>query len=299
MERAINIYLTIDIDNDFLFSPLDTQELSFDGLYYGLPSFIDVLEKIAEECKKTLFVTVFCRADEQVNSAFGSYSYVFEEADALLSNLKLKNVKYELQWHPHVYRKNGEGVWVQELEGKRVIKQLNSAYAELYKNGFEIQCLRVGECFFCLEILTFMQEKKIYIDSTALPGRDLGHTNWVNSPSSPYYISENDFLKPGTSSLLEVPFTMIDILAPYDEHSKKRYLNLIYNINHLDLIDAIKSITHITTIIHPYELVLYSRDSNHHQLWGGEVAVAKNLKTLLSIPNIASEFLSRSRAYYE
>jgi len=254
------------------------QSLKWDGLTKGLPTILISMDKLAEDLNCQLSVTLFCRADWQIETEMGDSAWVFKKTKEVLNKVSLKNVKTSLEWHPHLYHFE-ENKWLLAKNEQIQKRQLLDIYPKLNAEGFEIRCSRIGECFFSSQILTTLSCLGIKIDSSAFPGRNIGHTDWTSAPTYPYYPLEDNFTKVGTGGVLEVPFTMIPIRAPYEKKEALRYLNL--NFSPSFTLDGIKNHKGpvFVTIIHPFEILTLGQDFTH-QLFGSVDSITENLKLI-------------------
>lgn len=290
MGKIKKLILTIDIDNDFTNVPLEgTQELKWDGLTRGLPLILSRLDRVALSHKKTLCVTVFCRADWQVEREMGDITWVFKKTSSVLSSSSYENLTIDIQWHPHLYELK-ENEWTLPTSKGLAAEQLEDTYKKIQAAGFKVECSRIGECFFNKEILNSLISLGIRIDSTAFPKRDLGHTNWEDAPFETYNHPLECFASEERGPLVEAPFAMIPIKAPYEDVKRLRYLNLVYSTKFTELPIKELYLEHIVTIIHPYE-VLTLDDPNKHQLFGSMESITRNLELILEKPGIRSILL--------
>jgi hypothetical protein len=284
------LIITLDVDNDFIREPLEKeQSLQWDGLKVGMPEILLAIDGLALRLNTQIAVTIFCRADWQIEAVMGEVSWVFKKTQDVLKSLDLKNIQIGLEWHPHLYEKQN-GKWALSVNKYAQEKQLLDIYAKLNNAGFDVKCSRIGECFFSPTILKTLNAIGIIFDSTAFSGRDIGHTNWTNTPTYPYKPSLEDFTTHGDSKLFEIPFTMIPIKAPYDHIKTLRYLNLIFDTFFTK--EGIKN-HHgpaIVTILHPYEILTLGNE-NTHQLFGNISSITENIKLIYQHQPIQSILL--------
>jgi hypothetical protein len=283
------LILSIDIDNDFTSIPRETDRLSWDGLYTGLPQLLLAIEDVALKCKQILKVTLFCRADWQIKAVMGNSAWVFTQTRQVVDALNLKATKIDYQWHPHLYSLENDN-WSFTLNEEDQCQQLEEIYFDLIQSGLKISCSRIGECLFSPAILHTLEKLNISIDSTALPGRDLGYVDWTWAQQTVFHPSLTGEGTITEAKLLEVPFSMIPILAPYDDVSRERYLNVVYQSQYVT--EGIKSYQgeYIVTIAHPYELLDILGDEKH-QLLGDRESVVKNVQQILNLHAPKSLFL--------
>lgn len=295
MVKTKKLIITLDVDNDFIRIPLEKeQDLQWDGLKVGLPKILLAIDDLALNLKTKIALTIFCRADWQIEAVMGDASWVFRSTQEVLKSLDLKNIDIGLEWHPHLYEKQN-GKWRLSVNERIHEEQLLDIYTKLNNVGFDFKCSRIGECLFSPAILKTLSRIGITFDSTAFSGRDISHTDWTNAPPHPYKPSFEDFSTNGESQLLEIPFTMISIKAPYEKTETLRYLNLVFDTFYTK--QGIKN-HHgpvILTILHPYE-ILTMDNKNKHQLFGNLNSITENIKLIYKLQPIKSILL---RDYYE
>lgn len=290
MGKIKKLIITLDIDNDFLTVPLEnTKSLHWNGLSMGLINVLDIFNEFAKANNITLFLTIFCRADWQIEEIMGNVGWVFMKTKNTIGQKIYNYLSIDLQWHPHLYQKIN-GNWSLAHDELIQKEQLVDVYKKLNIGGIKINCSRIGECFFNNNILNTLSDLQIKCDSSSFSGRNIGHTNWENAPRHPYHPDSNNFTKLGSLSLLQVPFAMIPIHAPYDIKPTLRYFNLIYSTDYVAL--GIKNFTEevIVTILHPYEILTLGNPKTH-KLFGTNQTIFKNLELIFSLFNIESIFL--------
>lgn len=270
--------------------PLEGKKsLQWDGLAIALPQILYAIDALAVNLNTRISVTIFCRADWQIEEVMGEASWVFKKTQNVLKRLALRNVQIGLEWHPHLYEKKN-GKWELALNEDAQEKQLLDIYAKLIKAGFDVKCSRIGECFFSSTILKTLNAIGIIFDSTAFSGRDIGHTNWLNASPYPYSPALENFTAHGGSKVFEIPFTMIPIKAPYEKDETLRYFNLIFDTSFIS--EGIKNHDGpaIVTILHPYEILTLDR-KNTHQLFGSFNTIIENIKLIYQLYPIQSILL--------
>ena len=277
MVKIKKLAITLDLDNDFLSVPLESSaQLTWKGLTEALPLVLREFNTFAHQSGSQLKVTLFCRADWQIKSLMGKTSWVFDKARFILNSMALPHLAIDLQWHPHLYHEFSEGKWEQLTNEELIAAQLKETFSDLKKSGITPLCTRIGECFFSRQVLKTLTELGISVDSTSFPTRNLGHTDWSLSPRSPFHPDLSNFCLPGAAPLLQAPFSMLSIHAPYESSEKNRYFNLIFDTKFTK--PGIKEISEnvIVTILHPFEIL--TLDDNKHQLFGTLASIRKNLE---------------------
>ena len=136
-------------------------------------------------------------------------------------------------------------------------------------------------------------------DSTAIPGRRRSdsdrHFDWEPTPETPYHPSQNDYSSPADDNetslrILEIPFSVAEIHAPYDPPGVlvRRYLDLSYDPIEFEVGVAklIATASSLVTVIHPMQASgLEVPDGG--LVMGGYDVVAKNLDTVIRLLNNA------------
>lgn len=276
--QILKLCITIDIDNDWIIQPNENiGKLKWDGFEKGLKLVLDQVEKWSQAVEVDPLVTIFPRADYQIKQEWGKTSYLFFKLFDLLYSFRFP-FKIEYGWHPHLNVKQDNG-WQFDHNEARQYDQLLEIYHELNQEISGIVFSRIGECKFSNAIWKGISDCGIKIDSTALPGRQIGETDWRNSPVKPYYPLESNYLLAGGSTVIEVPMTTMKIHAPYEKIPKYRYLNINFNKKYFgELGRIIKDRNEIVTITHPYEVLgTYLEIEGRHQLWGHANSIYENL----------------------
>lgn len=290
MGKVKKLIVTIDIDNDFTSVPLeDPHALKWEGITLGLPLALEEFNRCAISLGTNMAITLFCRADWQIENLMGDVAWVFKKTQQVLSQYTYSHLRIDLQWHPHLYE-NSNGTWQLPLSLNAIGPQIKDVHEKLTLEGFEVTCSRIGECFFNNDVMDALTELSISSDSTAFPGRNLGHTDWSLSPREPYHPSSEDFRLKGNSSLKEVPFSMIPVSAPYEDGERLKYFNLIFATKYTKKGIADTLGDTIVTILHPYEILTIGR-ADTHQLFGQLSSISENIKLIYNLHAVESILL--------
>lgn len=228
-------------------------------------NFYDYLLKIINLINNhpTLKMTWYIRIDNNIKFQCGNCDYVYEK---LMPILKVFNNKIEIGWHFHPYiLKNGQ--WQQNTDIKLILNELEFLISIVKKHGLKI--IRMGWGFQSNEIMQFLSESGFIIDSSAIPRPQYKWEetvkDWTITPLYPYYPSKKDYRIPGSPShsILEVPISVTNIKAPYDNENVMRYINLAYHPEILKpaLERWIANNSHLVTITHPYELMPFKEEN--------------------------------------
>ncbi len=235
--------------------------------------------------------TFFIRADNQVKYWYDRVSFLFDHYRSFWMEIQHKGD--ELAWHPHLYKLRGN-TWIPQTDGPGVERQLKNSFIELPMDVFFIASARIGEGMMTNYAINTLDRMGIKADSTALPGRmrkDMERSfDWRKAPLAPYHPSRFDYSSPGlpggSLELLEVPFTMVTTMAPYDKEPMKRYLDLSFDPSVLGpgLKEAIKSSPYTVAVVHP---TFTLDDATDHELISpGIDTVKQNIANIVAATNM-------------
>jgi hypothetical protein len=109
--------------------------------------------------------------------------------------------------------------------------------------------------------------------------------DWLGTPPQPYYPSVADYRKPGVPHLdiLEVPFSVRPVKAPYDQAPLLRYLNpcMYREFFWQNLRATIAANSYLVCIFHPDEAVPPQSGKGHPLVAYAKEELAFNLRELL------------------
>jgi hypothetical protein len=289
----LTIALTIDIDADVFDQSLQSdpflnQEPGWTGLEQGVPMLTELFGSYKSSDGSDCVATWFVRADDQVGYYFEDNAYLFSHYKKYWDPLSEKG--HEIAWHPHLYRFHNE-TWIQQTDPEGLNIQLQTSFHSIGDKGWNIKSSRIGEAYFSNNMAQQLVSLGILCDSTALPGRerkdDTRSIDWLISPERPYYPSVNDYRIPGEphTKLLEIPFSMAEVLADYDKAPLKRYIDLSFW--HRALKDGLHNIVNdqaiLTTIVHPSTVVAGLSAKPHGLLSYSMEEVRKNLDFIIAL----------------
>lgn len=239
---TFDIDLTNYINNDLLESEINET----------FPLIMSLMDSYPE-CKTTLFI----RLDKQIEHLYGRPDYIFMRCKEEIEYLK--SLGHEIGWHPHCYKlKNGK--WVQNIDVDGVLKELKSYVS--YVKDYGIKSFRMGWGWQNNAIFDFLQEEGFNVDSSAIPRPkykwEQVERDWLNTPKTAYLPSIEDYRVPGIPhrDIIEVPISVTQIPAPYDDEIVERYINLSFHSSVLKepIENWIRAFSMLVTITHPYEL---------------------------------------------
>ena len=217
--------LTIDTDPDGLSGKVTNRHaLTWDGLHH-LQSLPEQLADAAAPGR--IPMTWFVRADGQLESAFGSSTYLLDKFGKHWETVL--QAGDELGWHPHLYRETASGVAAELITDPRQAQdELERLWTDL-KIRFAPSAFRNGEGWHAPETYATVERLGFHCDSTAIPGRTggSGHPmNWEGAPNQPYYPAANNLCQAGQMrSMVELPMNTWRLQAPHDQSPKLRYMN--------------------------------------------------------------------------
>ena len=282
---TLNLLITVDVDQDGANIENERTSLSW-GCLEQIPAIKQIFRGF------DLYTTWFVRADNQLETFYGSPAYLLLAYNWLWKELAASGD--EIAWHPHIYRRTNTGEYRMETDEHRFCSQLTGIRADLKREGFEHLSVRVGEAFGTNLIMRTLAGLGLKADSSAIPGRrraDSARTfDWALSPNQPYVPDVNDYRVPAVTrglSIVEVPMTTAPIQAPYDKEPLLRYMNLSYRHPffkqaveaYLTSVEHWPGDTYFTLIVHPDE-VMPERPA--HPLYEFSLAsVERNLNYLL------------------
>ena len=255
--NQFDIYLTFDIDQDFAPNTSDYYNRSkadFKTFKERFSSVIDSLNHIP--------FSVFLRADNQIESIYGSYDYLLKENKIIVD--KILNNNGEINWHAHLYTKNNNN-WFLERDDEKLAELFEENYKNVRKiKNINSDIIRLGECVMNNNLMRVINSKNIKIDSSALPFRKRDDIDkffdWKITSNKFYFPSKLDYRVQGTDNynLIEVPLTTIKMKAPYDKESIHRYFNLSFKSNILfeNFSEYVKNNNHLVIITHPSEILI-------------------------------------------
>lgn len=283
---------TVDVDSDFfdttLPSKMASRGLQWKGVEKGIPLLVKTLRGYRDSFGNKLKFTWFVRVDNQLRNIYGHATYLLEKYKDIWKALIEK--EDEMGWHPHLYRKSGER-WVQETRALCLINDLQQSYQAIREEGVSPISSRIGEGFHSNEIMNELAKLGIRVDSTAMPGRvrmdSERSINWQGTPLHPYYPSKADYRLPGAGEdrigVLEVPMSMIETKAEYDEYPLRRYVDLsFYNSVIKEGLQAyIRDNDYLVSIMHP--VTVLPLPHQQHPLLSFDIGeVERNFEAILS-----------------
>ena len=272
-QRELPVLITVDVC-DGAYDPGD-RKARFKHVMDALPAIRDVLNEIINAGRGGLMpVTWFVRSDSQVGEATGDAAGLVRGWSAFWQ--EVRDLSGEIGWHPHLYKRDEQG-WSPIRDPKRLSDEAGRIWREITAAGWKPLSCRMGESVCSSELMVFLDSIGLRCDSTALPGRvrddGVRWFDWQRTPILPYHPAKGDYRRPPESlgasdriegeeplSILEIPFTVAGIRAPYDPRDPstrppRRYIDLAYDPERLrrGFAPQIRGSKYLVLVIHPLQ----------------------------------------------
>jgi len=273
-QKELPVLITLDVcDGSF---DQGERKPRFRDLMETLPGMRDLIGEVISARKvKGLPVTWFIRADMQVKENTGNAMGLFLGWRDFWDGVRASGS--ECAWHPHLYKRHGHK-WTTIREPGRLKAEADKIRHEMSGEEWKPTTCRIGESVGSNELMGFLDSIGILADSSALPGRKrddgLRWFDWSGTPTDPYRPARGDYRRPSRArgagdraegeeslSILEIPFTMAGIRAPYDKveasGTVRRYMDLSFAPELLE--KAVSRIVHnvdyLMLVVHPLQAV--------------------------------------------
>lgn len=154
-------------------------------------------------------ITWLIRSDESVRYATGQFASGYTRHYAMWDSLR--NSGHELGWHVHLVSYDSSAECFSFDAEPRWLETALGALRE----HFEVNAVRTGWDFCNNWLMRRLDELGLRIDLSALPGnvawQAAGTTkirvDWLRSSIEPYHPAHDDYQRPGSLRILEVPIT--------------------------------------------------------------------------------------------
>jgi hypothetical protein len=261
MSDHLDVYITIDV------GPADSNlgyghraEGDWARTVLGTGMLHNVLRSLEDRYQKRIPATWFMRADRLIAQQFRDPLYVLRMFSTLRRNLE--GDCHEIGWMPQVYEADQAAIFYDDLP--RTYEQIKSL-------GLSLTSMRMGDCYHDNFTMKIVSELGIRVDSSALPGRqksDRGwRMDWIGTPRCAYYPSLTDYRKPGSPhfEVIEVPFSVSFVMAPYDSVPLLRYVNPCMRKEYFaeGLQNLLPSARYLVMVLHPDEVVPKLAGTDH------------------------------------
>jgi hypothetical protein len=253
------LVLTFDAEADVFDGSIATSDScapTWRGIEQGIPLITTTLAAMADSTGESLRATWFVRTDWEIRDVQGDAAFLLQKY-ALLWRERLA-AGDEIGFHPHVARAG-----MLDEAGQAHRREIRDVVGRVRAAGFAPTVSRVGEAFGSNAVMSALEGEGFVADSTAMPGRvrrDAQRTlDWGGTPANPYKPSVADYRRPGqvARDLLEIPFSMVPVLASYDAVPLARYVDLSFH--HQALREGLRSLiataSLLVTVVHPSTLL--------------------------------------------
>jgi len=298
--KELPVLLTVDVcDGSF---DQGERKSRFTTLMDLVPEIRELVGNVlSERWGNLLPVTWFVRADMQVKHITGNALGLYYGWKSFWDEIEMFGG--EVGWHPHLYKHQGQA-WVPVRDPKKLRDAATRVWHEMEGGDWKPVTCRMGESVGSNELMRFLDSIGIIADSSALPGRkrDDGQRwfDWTNTPDTAYHPVYGDYQRQSHATgegdslraekplgILEIPFTVAGIKAPYDKGLKnaiRRYIDLSFDNAMLrkGLEPVIKDAGYLMMVIHPMQAAGYEVPEGKLVV-GGTLTVAKNLKMILGL----------------
>mgnify|MGYP001817964027 CR=1 FL=1 len=264
--KAKGIILTIDIGPDGAsLGKGHANDFVWTNTEKGILAILDAFNEISVKHGIDVSATWFIRSDKVIQDSFGSYSELFDKIGPVISGA---SASHELGWLPQLYT---DGDISKTLSSEYCTSNLSDAYHALTAAGYGIQSSRMGDCYHNNHTMKALEDLGIRYDCSALPHRvkkEAGwYIDWELTGDKAYHPSRKDYRLAGEPSygLLEIPLTMVDILADYEAKPLSRYINPCFKVDYLwqNLEGVIEKAEYLHCILHPDEIVPSQKNARH------------------------------------
>ena len=273
-KAPLRIALTFDTDNDYFDSSLVNENqdarswMRWRGIEEGIPAMREFLSSQRDSLDKQPVMTWFVRVDDQLESIYGSPTYLLEHYGNMWRSYS--EVGDEIAWHPHLYRRN-QNRWELEIDQEPLHRQMEKAYQSMWDLGYKPLSSRIGEAYGSLDLMMKLEALGLFCDSTAMPGRkrkDASRTiDWGPTPQTPYYPSKSDYRVSGEDhfNLLELPMSMVTTQTGYDKKPLKRYVDLSFrnDVIGMGIREYVNDASLFITVTHPAGVLNEIYDGEH------------------------------------
>lgn len=297
MTRPLPIALTFDLDPDVFDASIDPEShrnrLTWLCITLGIRRIHEALEGIPAFRGIAPPCTWFVRVDNQIADIYGRPAHLLEQYDAIFRDAQKRGD--EISWHPHLYRRI-ENNWIQETDDAALNEALKFSVTDMRKMGYEVACSRIGEAYGSSGIMRSLSQLGIRYDTTAMAGRrrvdDQRLIDWLPTPPDGYRPSQADHRVPGKPEypILEVPMSMLQVKAEYDEQPILRYLDLSFHPVSLDagLAELVKNAPYLVAVTHPSAILAECRPAKPHGLLSYAIeGLVANVLTIISYAEMA------------
>ena len=229
------IALTCDTVNDYFDASLWRGEgvapMQWRGVEEGIDAMVNSVSHMRDTQGDAPLFTWFPPVDNFMSEEYGDPAWILTNFTDIW-NAAIERGD-EIGWHVYQHRRDG-GQWYPESDSKAWREGLWACYERLRSIGYTPRATRIGGTHCTNAIMKILEDMKIAVDMTALPGRvrrdGFLQLDWTRTPERPYRPSCTDYRVPGNPnvSVLEIPLSMVQVKADYDVQPFRRYIDLSF-----------------------------------------------------------------------
>jgi hypothetical protein len=254
----LTVYLTFDCDPVNFDASLEVDDsVGLQHLFESIPIVLETLESISNTLDINLEGTFFIR-NISTSPAGVIYNEQWDEFKKLWKEILGRG--HGLGLHPHIDLPLGE---FQSENSQLFYSFMHADFNKLQAMGENSRVTRIGGHSYTSTTARILENLKVDLDSSAIPGRKLGKfdgssdwTDYSNEllPSWTYGQDQQSARKP-PNSLTQLPMTT---LKSVEIENYKRYIDFSFtdfSNFHTSLMEVIKKSKHIVGISHPSTLI--------------------------------------------
>lgn len=227
MLRTVYLSVACDIEPDFnprQFIIYDSANRNFiwQSISVGISNLRRALNQSRFSSKYgKLNISWLVRSDRQIYELYNDASFCFRHFEDIWSDELA--VGSEIGWHPHLYRwQRRNKQWIPYLGYDDDLEILTDCLATLRKCT-DVTTVRTGWDYHSNRLVRFLDEQRILVDASAIPGGlQLGQWfyDWRGSVRYPYHPSVSDYRRPPKSNesalnIIEIPILVKALRFPF------------------------------------------------------------------------------------
>ena len=168
---------------------------------------VDELVRVAHDALPP--ITWLIRSDESIKFCTGDFASGYRSKRTLWRSLEARG--HELGWHVHLWSFDQRRGCFMFDPAPPWLDQAHAALAAC----FSVRATRTGWDYGSAALFQTLDRLGVALDFSALPGYVVWHrvgredvkVDWLRCPATPYHPASDDYQRPGTLRLLEVPVT--------------------------------------------------------------------------------------------
>jgi hypothetical protein len=181
---------------------------------WGCLANVDELVRVAHD--KLPPITWLIRSDASIRFCTGDFASGYHSKQTLWRSLQMRG--HELGWHVHLWSLDERRGCFMFDPAPPWLAEANAALASC----FSVRATRTGWDYGSSALFRTLDQLGVVVDFSALPGYVVWHrvgredvkVDWLRCPATPYHPASDDYQRPGTLGLLEVPVTQFTNSVP-------------------------------------------------------------------------------------